>query len=739
MTVSTTEFSVQTPVAPAHLPSTGPHLDYSIFTSVSSVKSCKCHSADWSELVAQVRDAKTYSSKKQQPLIKLATFGDRRNEKGSIRHDGNVEQVYGLEADYDAGVVTTAEAALRLRQADICAVVYTSASHTANAPRWRVLAPLSAPVRPTERHRYISLLNGALGGILAPESWVLSQTYYQGRVEGVEYEVHIVDGEPIDIVELSGDLTEMPPAARMKAAAVPAKARSAADIEDPVVEYLNQHDMILAMADDGLLHVRCPWEHEHTTASPASSTAYLPAGVGGQKYGGFKCLHSHCSGRNVGDFLQAIGYVAAQFELIETPPGEEELAVLPAMQRNAQGRILATRNNLHRILTGDGHWAAARIGFDSLRERVMIAPPGTAQWRPLLDEHYTAIAKRLETGPTGFVHIPSELMREMVRFVAHENSFDSAKGWLESLRWDGVARVEKFLSAYLGVADSPYARAVSRYLWTALAGRALEPGVKADMVPVLVGPQGTGKSSIVRCIAPTADTFLELDLSQSEDEQARLMRGKLVIEFGELRGLRRREQDALKAFIARQVDVWRPKFQEMDRAYPRRSVFVGTTNTQEFLEDETGHRRWLPVDVPHRDQAAVTAAIRALEHDRDQLWAEGAALFTACGVERAMAETLAREETPKYEAIDPWTSAIGQWLEDRCIGEEGADGPPNRDRPFTSADVIVGALGMPLSGVHDANRKRVTRALKGLGFEAERRMVNGARTVVFVQKAARSA
>ena len=736
MILANSEICTDLPVASAKQP--GVPITYSTFPSTSSLKKCKQHTCTWEELVEQVRGAKVYPNKEAQPLIKLATYGNRPNAKGSLRIDSNVEQVFGLEGDYDAGLVTPEEAAQRLRQAGIRAVVYTSASHTPGSPRWRVLAPLSDPVRPTERYRYISLLNGALGGILAPESWVLSQTYYLGRVEGVEYEVHIVDGEDIDIVELSGDLTEMPPAARMKAAVQPAKARSAADIGDPVVEYLHEHDMVRAMADDGLLHVRCPWEHEHTTDSSPSSTAYLPAGVGGQKHGGFKCLHSHCSGRNVGDFLQAIGYVAAQFEVIETPPGETEQTVLPAMQRNSQGRILASRNNLHRILAGEGHWAAARIGFDSLRERVMIAPPGTAEWRPLLDEHYTAIAKRLETGPTGFVHIPAELMREMVRFVAHENAFDSAKGWLGGLRWDGVPRVDRFLSDYLGVAESPYSRAVSRYLWTALAGRALEPGVKADMVPVLVGPQGTGKSSIVRCIAPTAETFLELDLSQSEDEQARLMRGKLVIEFGELRGLRRREQDALKAFIARQVDVWRPKFQEMDRAYPRRSVFVGTTNTQEFLEDETGHRRWLPVDVPHREQATVSAAIRALERDRDQLWAEGAALFLAGGVEWAEAETLAREETPKYEAIDPWTGAIGRWLEERCMGEEGDEGPPNRDRPFTSADVIVGALGMPLSGVHDANRKRVTRALKGLGFEAERRMTNGVRTVVFVQRTARS-
>ncbi|MGV3498810.1 MAG: hypothetical protein ACO1OR_08300, partial [Hydrogenophaga sp.] len=292
---------------------------YTLFASVSSVKSCRQQACTWAELVEQIRNAKTYSSKAQQPLIKLAAFGNRPNDKGSLRHDTNVDQVYGIEADYDAGQVLPAEAAERLKVAGVRAVIYTSASHTAAAPRWRVLAPLSAPVAPAERARYVSLLNGALGGVLAPESWVLSQTYYLGRVDGVEYEVHAIDGEPIDIVALTGDLVKVPPAVRVKAARVPMKKRSGKDAADPVVDYLYEHGWVTDVEPDGRLHVRCPWESEHTTDTGASSTTYFPAGVGGFDTGGFKCMHTHCAGRHVGMFTEAIGWVTQSFNVIMSP------------------------------------------------------------------------------------------------------------------------------------------------------------------------------------------------------------------------------------------------------------------------------------------------------------------------------------------------------------------------------------------------------------------------------------
>ncbi|MBX3476692.1 MAG: AAA family ATPase [Brevundimonas sp.] len=138
-------------------------------------------------------------SKGALPWMKLATFGDAATDKGALRHDDNLITVDGVEGDYDAGKVSVAEAVERLRSADVGAVIYTTPSHTAAAPRWRVLAPTSAPMSPDERRALCERLNGALGGILAKESFTRSQAYYFGAVGAApDHAVEVVDGRAID-------------------------------------------------------------------------------------------------------------------------------------------------------------------------------------------------------------------------------------------------------------------------------------------------------------------------------------------------------------------------------------------------------------------------------------------------------------------------------------------------------------------------------------------------------------
>ena len=118
---------------------------FSIFPDVSG-SSIKASTWPWERIVQYIASpTKEFASKQDCPLIKLATFGQQRTEKGSLRHDANVLKVTGLEGDYDAGEVRINEAAMLLSDAGITAVIYTSPSHTEQAPRWRVLCPLSHP------------------------------------------------------------------------------------------------------------------------------------------------------------------------------------------------------------------------------------------------------------------------------------------------------------------------------------------------------------------------------------------------------------------------------------------------------------------------------------------------------------------------------------------------------------------------------------------------------------------
>lgn len=408
---------------------------------------------------------------------------------------------------------------------------------------------------------------------------------------------------------------------------------------------------------------------------------------------------------------------AAAFDVIAPQPGEPE--PLPVFKRTNAGAILPSRENVVLALQRSDV-CGYQLRHDVFRDEIMLATPGTDDWRAFRDPDYTELCITLERG--GFKDIPKERIRDAVAYVAESKPFDSAGHWLGMQVWDGVPRVERFLIDYFGADDTPYTRAVGLYFWTALAGRVLQPGIKADMVPVAVGAQGSMKSSTVAAIVPAPDFFLELDLSSKDDDLARLMRGKLVIELGELKGLRAREQEHLKSFITRTHESWVPKFREMAVSYARRGVFFGTTNKDEFLADDTGHRRWLPFNAGTCDPSAAA-------RDRDQLWAEARELFSTGGVQWHAAEQLARGEHDKFVVRDAWEEIVERWLD---TDDELAGGKP-ADSPFTAVDALLHAVRMDGRSIGQAAKDRMARVLKELGYSQTRAYIDGKRVRAYVR------
>jgi len=368
-----------------------------------------------------------------------------------------------------------------------------------------------------------------------------------------------------------------------------------------------------------------------------------------------------------------------------------------------------------------------QLRYDQFRAEIMLAPAGTDDWRSFNDTDYVELAIRLERNGRSFEDIPKERFRDAVAFAAERARFDTAARWLESLHWDGVRRVETFLIVYFSADDTPYIRAVSLYLWTALAGRTLRPGIQVDMVPVAVGPQGTGKSTAVAAIVPSPDFFLEIDFGEKEADLSRMMRGKLLLELGELKGLRRREAEHVKAFLTRRHEEWVPKFKEMQVRYPRRCVFFGTTNKDEFLADETGHRRWLPFRSGQCDPSGVA-------NDREQLWAEARELFMQGGVAWADAEHLAKAEYEAYVVRDPWEEPVESWL----TTPDSVSGERPLDRPITAAQALSQAVNMQTHAQSQSAKDRMARVLTELGprlgFAAKRTYIDGTRARAYVRR-----
>lgn len=394
---------------------------------------------------------------------------------------------------------------------------------------------------------------------------------------------------------------------------------------------------------------------------------------------------------------------------------------LPAFEREKSGKIKATVLNLIMALRRPDV-AGVRIGMDRFRDEIMLATPGTDDWRPLGDADGVWLRAHLETGVCGFAPISKELMRDVVHAVATELEFDSARMWLEGLPYDGKVRCETFLRDYFGVDDTPYTRAVSLYLWTALAGRILDPGVKADMVPILVGAQGLGKSSAIAAMVPSVEHFVEIAFTEKEDDLSRKMRGKLIAEIGELRGLHTKEIEGIKAFITRTHEHWVPKFKEFTTLFPRRLVFVGSTNKDQFLADETGNRRWLPVRVSQVDVSRV----RAVAPD---CWAEAMRLYQAGGIQWQAAERLAKAEHEEYEIKDAWAAPVQRWLEDPLFG--GDDLLTSRPG-ITTTEALVGAIGLDSRNITRREEMRMGNVLRELGYVRKRVMFEGVQNYAYL-------
>lgn len=497
------------------------------------------------------------------------------------------------------------------------------------------------------------------------------------------------------------------------------------------------------------LQVRCPWEHLHTTDTGPGATLFIPAGVGGQAHDGFQCLHGHCEHRTILDAKAE--WAKEGYEDVDFPEGPAETGLLvtnaetgevalnPDMDpvllvdtdlddaaakvraesdlrkegepwyREKDGSYILDQRGLnvalrHNIITG------LTFVLDTFTQQIIARPRGQNAWRPIRDTDYTRARMGLERHNCR--RFTKEMVRDGIELLAEEQKRDLAAQWLRTNipQWDGVKRVETFWPVYCGTRDNDYTRAAGRYTFSALWGRAnaaVDP-VKADIVPVLVGAQGVGKSELVRRIVPVSDWAGVIDFSHKQDDIARSIQGRVAVEAAELAGMDRKSLNEIKMFITLPYDSWIPKYHENPIRVNRRCLIFMTTNEREIFPDTTGNRRYAPLEI-------IRVNIPMLRRDILQLWAEAREMYNRDGVMWQELEELAREVTPEYMSVDSWTEAIAAW-----IGDAGNAG--TRLSPET---LMVKALGLHPGQMDAKSTRRVCAILRGLGYERKRVRVDG--------------
>lgn len=505
----------------------------------------------------------------------------------------------------------------------------------------------------------------------------------------------------------------------------------AVTVDDDIAKFIETTPYFIGV-DKGKVLIDCPWKDNHSTDNGDTQTTYMLAGERDYKRGHFKCLHAGCADKKDPDFLEAIGYNDSLFEPLPAPKSvivDGKAVALPSFipfrrgkqQKRGEDMIISELENLMMALERPD-WCGYHLHYDEFLGEMMYATKeNPAGWRVMDDAGKVRLRLALEQ--RGFEQVGRELIRDALIEYARGHRFDSAVEWLnnEIPDWDGVPRIETFLTDVAKAEDTTYARAVSRYLWTALAGRVLEPGIKADMVPILVGPQGAGKSMLVEALAPSREFFISLSLHERDDNLARLMKGHLIAELAELSGLKTREIEGIKKFIALGHDSWVPKYQEAQTIYLRRLVFIGTTNADDFLDDATGNRRWLPVEVGMMSMDDI----KAFKIFRMQYWAEARDRFLAGGIDWS-AQWLASEAHEKYSAVDLWEEGIVRWLDMPFEFEDESSTP--RARGFVSReDVFDSALGMDVKLCKKNDEMRLSAIFRKLGFPKVQKMIGGQR------------
>ena len=340
--------------------------------------------------------------------------------------------------------------------------------------------------------------------------------------------------------------------------------------------------------------------------------------------------------------------------------GKSSVSLITDEVKNEKIQAKPTIANFYRIITN--HYGQL-IHMNEMTGKPERYDMATKRWREFTDADEADMRSYFENE---YGMYSQNKMQDALQVYFANNRVNPLLQILEGLEWDGKPRIEHFLHDVMKVEDSEYTREASRLIFAGGIHRAYEPGCKFDDMIVLIGTQGTGKTTITRWLN-MEDRFYQEIKTISGKEGIEAIRGVWIGEVSELMAMTRvKEAEAVKAYITSQKDNYRPPYAKHTQTIPRRCIFIGTTNNPQFLTDKTGNRRFYPVKVN-------VDGYKLLDNEKDvreyiaQAWAEAVHLYKKGKLQPfAKREVLEQIRAAQEAAMeDDWRiGAIEQYLAD---------------------------------------------------------------------------
>jgi predicted P-loop ATPase len=429
------------------------------------------------------------------------------------------------------------------------------------------------------------------------------------------------------------------------------------------------------------------------------------------------------------------------------------------------GAITNNAHNIYLILANHRDWEGV-LAFNERRNRaVFLKEPPFKTYNSKVNEDvvYPQEIEEHEVLPIiswfytreGVLTNKLTVLDALFKAARQRQAFDPVRDYFENLSWDGTPRLDDWLSTYGNAASNPYIKAIGAKTLLSAVARTYEPGCKADHVLILEGPQGVRKSTLLATLCPEKAWFTDhLPDLNSKDAMLQLS-GKLIIEISELSAVKKSAQERVKSFLTSPVDTYRPPYGRIAEDFPRRSIFVGSTNEEFYMVDNTGNRRYWPVKLYSK---IPQAKIDQLVADRDQLWAEAVARYKR-GEDAFLNgefERIAKSEQSKREEaeIDPWLDLLREVLAEAKITTKAeapvaAEKAPEVTSTFSKLDAfkdrldgkhraticdgfvsttdLLAALEVDKERQHAGHARRLRTCMRRIGWETHRPRYDGPR------------